>query len=283
LVSVLLLAGPARAAPLVADLSDHLVAITAGFAGADVLMFGAVEESGDVVMIVKGPSERVSMHRKSWIGGIWINTATMTFKEVPSFYAIASSRPLEEIASETLLARNEMGVERLKLELPRAKASPNLAQEWRRALVRNKQRDGLYSKEVEKISFLGERLFRSRVQFPANVPTGTYRVDVFLLKDDRVISAQTRTKCPLRDHCDFRGTDGRMVGPRRVPEEVSPSCPRSRARYPTGFSWWSWTIRRKWPWPCALPAGGRATPVGAWRCSMWSRIPISSIGWRSVT
>jgi uncharacterized protein (TIGR02186 family) len=190
-VSVLLLAGPARAAPLVADLSDHLVAITAGFAGADVLMFGAVEESGDVVMIVKGPSERVSMHRKSWIGGIWINTATMTFKEVPSFYAIASSRPLEEIASETLLARNEMGVERLKLELPRAKASPNLAQEWRRALVRNKQRDGLYSKEVEKISFLGERLFRSRVQFPANVPTGTYRVDVFLLKDDRVISAQT--------------------------------------------------------------------------------------------
>ena len=191
LASVLLLAGPARAAPLVADLSDHLVAITAGFAGADVLMFGAVEEPGDVVMIVKGPSERVSMHRKSWVGGIWINTATMTFKEVPSFYAIASSRPLDEIASETLLARHEMGVDRLKLELPRGKASPNLAQEWRRALVRNKQRDGLYSAEVAKISFLGDRLFRSRVQFPANVPTGTYRVDVFLLKDNRVISAQT--------------------------------------------------------------------------------------------
>jgi uncharacterized protein (TIGR02186 family) len=191
LAGFLLLAEPARAAPLVADLSDHLVAITAGFAGADVLMFGAIEEPGDVVMIVKGPSERVAMHRKSWIGGIWINTATMTFDEVPSYYAIASSRPLEEIASETLLARNEMGVERLKLELPRAKASPNLAQEWRQALVRNKQRDGLYSSEVEKISFLGERLFRSRVQFPANVPTGNYRVDVFLLKDDRVISAQT--------------------------------------------------------------------------------------------
>jgi len=191
LASVLLLAGPARAAPLVADLSDHLVAITAGFAGADVLMFGAVEEPGDVVMIVKGPSERVSMRRKKSIGGIWVNTATMTFEDVPSFYAIASSRPLEEIASETLLARNEMGVNRLKLALPRAKASPNLAREWRQALVRNKQRDGLYSVEVAKISFLGDRLFRSRVQFPANVPTGTYRVDVFLLKDNRVISAQT--------------------------------------------------------------------------------------------
>ncbi len=191
LATFLLLAGPARAEPLVADLSVHRVAITTGFAGAKVLLFGAVEEPGDVVVIVKGPAERLSMHRKSRIGGIWINTATMTFEEVPSFYAIASSRPLEEIVSESVLARNEMGVERLKLKLPRAKASPNLAQEWRQALIRNKQRDNLYITGAEKVVFLGERLFRTELTFPDNVPTGTYLVTVYLIKDRKVERAQT--------------------------------------------------------------------------------------------
>ncbi len=184
-------AGPARAAPLIADLSKHLVAITTGFSGAEVLLFGAVEDPGDVVVIVRGPPERVVMHRKSRIAGIWINTAKITYKNVPSFYAVASSRPLEEIAVEQVLARHEMGVERLNLRLPRAKASPNVAQEWRAALIRNKQRLGHYSRSVGEVTFLGERLFRSLVEFPANVPTGTYTVEVYLLEDGRVISAQT--------------------------------------------------------------------------------------------
>jgi uncharacterized protein (TIGR02186 family) len=115
----------------------------------------------------------------------------MTFAEVPSYYAIASSRPLEDIASESVLARNEMGVERLKLKLPRAKASPNLAQKWRQALIRNKQRDNLYSTGVEKVVFLDERLFRADVTFPDNVPTGVYEVTVYLIKDRKVESAQT--------------------------------------------------------------------------------------------
>ena len=89
----MLLATPAQAAPLVADLSKHLVAITAGFSGAEVLLFGAVDEPGDVVVIVRGPLRSVTMHRKSRVLGVWANTAKMTFEEVPSFYAIASSRP----------------------------------------------------------------------------------------------------------------------------------------------------------------------------------------------
>ena len=131
------------------------------------------------------------MHRKSRIAGIWINTSSMTFKSVASFYAVASSRPLAEIASEQVLARNEMGVENLKLELPRAKASPDIAALWREALIRNKQRMGHYASEPGQVNFMGERLFRSLVEFPANVPTGTYNIEVFLLKDGRVISAQT--------------------------------------------------------------------------------------------
>ncbi len=184
-------AAPALAAPLVADLSKHLVAITTGFSGTEVLLFGAIEDEGDVVVIVRGPPEKIVMHRKRRIAGIWVNTASITFKSVASFYAVASSRPLQDIASEQILARNEMGIEHLKLPLPRAKASPNIAEAWRQALIRNKQRLGHYASEPGQVTFLGNQLFRSLVEFPANVPTGTYKVEVYLLRDGRMISAQT--------------------------------------------------------------------------------------------
>jgi len=190
-VAVLTLSASSRADTLVADLSQHLVAITTGFAGADVLLFGAVEGHGDVVVVTRGPERPAVMHRKSRILGVWANTASMTFDRVPSFYGIASSRPLEEIAPATVLARNEMGVDRLRLALPRAKASPNVAAEWRAGLIRNFQKSGLYANSVRNVTFLGNRLFRTRITLPANVPTGTYQVQVFLLVDGRVVSAQT--------------------------------------------------------------------------------------------
>lgn len=182
---------PAKASTLVADLSRHLVAITTGFAGDQVLLFGAIEGEGDVVVIVRGPDRPVTLHRKSRVLGVWANTAQMTFDSVPSFYAVASSRPLEEVAPETVLARHEMGVSYLRLDLPRAKASPNVAAEWRAGLIRNFVRAGLYKPEVGQVTFLGNRLFRTRIELPANVPTGLYQVQVYLIQDGRAISAQT--------------------------------------------------------------------------------------------
>jgi len=190
-VALLAAAPPLRAAPLVADLSQHLVAITTGFTGTEVLLFGAVDEPGDVVVIVRGPDREIVMHRKSRVLGVWVNTAQMTFARAPSFYAVASSRPIAEVAPPALLARHEMGVEHLRLELPRAKASPNVATEWRQGLIRNQQSLGLYQTEVSPITFLGNRLFRARIALPANVPTGSYQVEVFLLRDGRVVTAQT--------------------------------------------------------------------------------------------
>lgn len=186
----LALVGPGRASPLVADLSKHLVAITTGFAGTDVLLFGAVEDPGDVVVVVRGPMTRHVLHRKSRIAGIWVNTSTMTFESAPSFFAVASSRPLEEVANEIVRERNEMEVGHL-IELPPAKASANVAAVWEEALIRNKAREGLYRIEPEKVSFSGPRLFRTDMFFPANVPTGSYQVNVYLLRDGDVVSAQT--------------------------------------------------------------------------------------------
>ena len=41
------------------------------------------------------------------------------------------------------------------------------------------------------VSFIGRRLFRTEIDFPANVPTGIYTVEVYLIEDGEVTSAQT--------------------------------------------------------------------------------------------
>ena len=191
---LLALPSPARAASdvLVVDLSQETVAITAGFAGTDVLLFGAIEGKGDVVVIVRGPDRPVVVRRKSRVLGVWVNTARMTFDRVPSFYAIASSRPLAEIAPETVRAREQMGLDHLRLDLPRAKASENVAAAWRAGLIRNHQRLGLYRSEIKPITVQFDRLFRAKLTLPANVSTGKYQVQVYLLRDGRVVSARSR-------------------------------------------------------------------------------------------
>ena len=190
LLILLLPAGSARAVDLVADLSEHLVAITTGFAGTEVLLYGAVERPGEIVVVVRGPETRTVMRRKSQVAGIWMNTASMAFEQVPAYYSVAASGPLSDIAEASELERLRIGLENLK-PAPLSIASANVVEQWREALIRNKQRAGLYVRRVGTVNFLADKLFRTRIAFPANVPTGIYLADVYLLRDGLVVSAQT--------------------------------------------------------------------------------------------
>lgn len=185
---------PARAAePLVADLSRHLVAITTGFAGTDVLLFGAVEDTasgGDVVVVVRGPNRAEIVRRKAHAAGIWLNSGLAEVRDAPSFYRVAAARPLAEIASPAVLERHQIGLAALDLDIRPRDDAADVGQ-YRDALIRLKQAEGLYGSHVQDIDFLGNRLFRTEVHFPANVPVGTYLVEVYLVVSGQVVSAQT--------------------------------------------------------------------------------------------
>lgn len=194
LVLVLAAASPlsraVAAEPLVADLSKHLVAITTGFAGTDVLLFGAVEGEGDVVVVVRGPNRAETVRRKDRQLGIWINSGSAEVANTPSFYRVAATRPLAEIAPPAVLERHQIGLDHIDLAI-QPEDGAGAPAEYRDALIRLKQGKGLYGDRVQDIGFLGQRLFRTDVHFPANVPVGTYLVEVYLLQGGEVVSAQT--------------------------------------------------------------------------------------------
>jgi uncharacterized protein (TIGR02186 family) len=180
----------ARAEGLVADLTSHLVAITTGFTGASVVLFGATDGPGDVIVAVRGPDREMAVRRKSRVAGIWVNTQEVTFGNVPSFYAVAASRPVAEILSSAAAAFYRLGVVNLRLTAT-TPAPSHVVDEFRNALERAQQRAGLFSERAGKVDFLGGRLFRTTITFPSNVPTGTYLVEVFLVRDKDVVGGQT--------------------------------------------------------------------------------------------
>ncbi|MBV9859013.1 MAG: TIGR02186 family protein [Alphaproteobacteria bacterium] len=183
-------AASATAEPLVADLTSHLVAITTGFTGASVVLFGATDGPGDVVVVVRGPEREMTVRRKSKILGIWANTRSVTFANVPSFYELAASRPIEEVLAPDTAALYRIGFGNLKIQ-PLSPARPDLVPTFTAALIRTQQRNALFATALGKVSFLGDRLFRATIAFPANVPTGTYLIEVFLIRNREVVSGQT--------------------------------------------------------------------------------------------
>jgi uncharacterized protein (TIGR02186 family) len=184
------LPGRADAQALVADLNNHLVAITTGFTGTSVVLFGATDGNGDVIVVVRGPERDITVRRKSKVAEVWVNTRQVTFQSVPSFYSIASNKPIDDIAPPAMRQLHQIGLDSLRLATE-ATLSPQEAEEFRTALLRNAARAGLYPSGIGQVRFLGDKLFRTDIRFPANVPTGTYLVQVFLVRDKAVVAGQT--------------------------------------------------------------------------------------------
>jgi uncharacterized protein (TIGR02186 family) len=197
LICAVMAPGAASAKDIVADLVVHRIEITSGFSGAELLLFGAVNDKGDAVAVVRGPNApgggllggTVEVRQKTRNLGIWMSGAHVRFENVPGFYAIAASRPLEEILTFDMLDRYQLGIGELKLPASEASA-PNIA-DFAAALLRIRERLGLYTEKVGHISFIGDRLFRTSFAFPSTVPTGIYNVDVYLVRDGKIVDAQS--------------------------------------------------------------------------------------------
>jgi uncharacterized protein (TIGR02186 family) len=193
LTLALLAVAPARAEPLIADLSSKEIRITTGFTGAELLLFGAMEAgAGDVVIVVRGPSRLEAVRRKTRVAGVWINGPAVTFEDVPGFYYVASTRPMAEIAKPNVLAPLQIGFDALRLDTAHDRDAKTKA-EYRAGMLRLLQNRDLYGAEHGAVTVIRDRLFRSSIRFPASTPTGEYNVTVYLFRDGKPVSTSETT------------------------------------------------------------------------------------------
>jgi uncharacterized protein (TIGR02186 family) len=191
---LLLLATPALGDEnLVSGVSQDLIQITSNYTGSDIVVFGDVEQQSraagrDIVVVVRGPDTVLTVRRRDRVAGVWINHDAASLSGMPAYYYLASSRPLKDIAPADTLARYGIGVASLEPDTVHAHHD---VEPFRQAALRLMSGQGLYREVPSGVEFLSETLFRAHVPVPASVTRGQYDVEVYLLRNGNVESAQS--------------------------------------------------------------------------------------------
>lgn len=202
LLAPLLMAQAAPKPVLVPDVSQRDIEIQYSFTGANLLLFGAIlypqgrlpddRKPTDIVVVVKGPTQSILMREKEKLGGlIWVNAERLRYRSAPSFYAIASSRPIAGLVDARTRAIYELGLSSLQLS-PASNAPLAEQDRFARGLVDLKRRAGLYVEAPGAVEITDGVLYRARLTIPARVPVGRFTAETFLIRDGRVLAAATR-------------------------------------------------------------------------------------------
>jgi uncharacterized protein (TIGR02186 family) len=185
-----------------ADISTRSVRVTSSFTGTEIIVFGSIEHGRpeyaasedlyDVVVVLEGTPEKLVARRKSNVVGLWINTQSMTFESVPSYYAISSTRPLDEIASPLVLRNHDIGFDKVSM-LPVGGWESGITtadlRKFKEAVIRLKNKTGLYVQSDYGVVFVGgASLFRTTIDLPANVPVGNLNARVMLFRKGQMLS-----------------------------------------------------------------------------------------------
>lgn len=181
---------------LVPEVSQDDVQVQQGFTGTELLLFGAIlDPSGtragrdyDIVVVLKGPTEPIAVREKARVGGIWVNADNTDFQSAPSFFAVASSRPIAEIVDERTAAIYELGLDYLQLS-PTGTIDPEEQTRFTAGLVDLRSRQGLYKEVTGGVQISEQVLYQARISLPSNVQTGTYTAETFAITRGRVIAS----------------------------------------------------------------------------------------------
>ncbi len=190
----------ARDPILVPEVSQHEVVVRTGFTGADLLLYGAVLQPDgtraaqnaryDIIVVLKGPSQAISLREKQRRLGMWINAESASYRSAPSFYALASSRPLDDISDEKTRAIYELGLDWLQLS-PIGSIEQEQQDHFAAGLVQKRVAAGLYRQDESGVTISQNVLYQARIPLPSSVITGRYRAETFALKDGRVVASAT--------------------------------------------------------------------------------------------
>ena len=187
----------AQAESLLFTLSDDAVEITSNFTGERIVVFGAVrgvpdvEPTYEVAVVVQGPAQDLVVRRKERLLGIWANRTAREFDDVPSYYVMHLSENFSRALDPSRLREYRLGV--TSLPFVQEATSEATAQAFAKALVDLKIARGLYDERKRAVEFLAPNVFRTTFFLPSDIPTGEYRVSVYLFRDETFLAGQTDT------------------------------------------------------------------------------------------
>ncbi len=192
----LVMLGAARDPILVPEVSQHEVQVRQGFTGTELLLYGAIlDPQGtragrdyDIVVVLKGPTQSITLREKQKHAGIWVNAASTRFRSAPAFYAVASSRPLDKIVDPRTAAIYELGLPFLQLS-PIGAIQTEEQIRFAAGLVQLMTDQKLYQEDPQGVTVNEQVLYQARIKLPSNVQTGSYTAETFALSHGVVVAS----------------------------------------------------------------------------------------------
>lgn len=190
---------------ILTGVSQDEVAITATFSGSELFVYGAIARSRflgesdappDVAIVIEGPSSPIIVRKKERIAGLWLNREAIRIAAAPSYYAVASTRPLDRMLNSGEDLRHRISLDNAVyiLGIPTSAQDP---EQFRRAAVRLRRNEGLYREAPGGVILRGGTLYQTTLELPANIIEGDYRIRVYLVREGRVID-QAQIQIPVR-------------------------------------------------------------------------------------
>ena len=197
---LLLTLGAARDPILVPEVSQHEIQVRQGFTGTELLLFGAIlnpdgtraARGYDIVVVLKGPVRSIVLREKAKVAGVWINADSTEFRSAPTFFAVASSRPIKDIVDDRTAAIYELGLPWLQLS-PIGAIDPAEQTRFAAGLVDLMQRQDLYQQNETAVTVSAGVLYQARIALPSTVQIGTYTAETFAISRGKVVAASSTT------------------------------------------------------------------------------------------
>lgn len=192
---LLLLSGPVAAESLVSTLSDDAIQITSNFTGERIVVFGAIRgippgaDDYNVAVVVQGPEQDLVVRRKERLLGIWANRSSREFESVPSYYVMHLSENFSRSVRPEQLSEYRLGLQ--SLSFVKSAETEAAARDFAQAVIDLKTRRGLYVQREGAVEFLDPGVFRTTFFLPSEIPTGEYRVSVYLFRGSSFLAGST--------------------------------------------------------------------------------------------
>ena len=174
------------------DLSENKIKIETDFNGKEIIIFGILNDGQETLITIKGPEKNALIQKKERILGFWFNTKQITYNNVPSIFFIASSANIEDILPDSTIIKEELSFDfLLENKLSKRNFISDLSlEDWKNNFVRIKKNKNLFKEyKVEKIE---NKLFQTRVFFPAESIPGEYKVNVYQIKNNIIINKKEK-------------------------------------------------------------------------------------------
>ncbi len=172
--------------PLLTDIVDKDINITASFDGAKIIIYGVVDKKlyKDSILIINvvGPSNHLKIRNKEKYLGVWLaGKDEIEFMNTPGYYAIATNSDNYNTLDINVLKKLQIGWENLNMNLNDSDIKK--IDNYKNTLKIFYKNRGLYNLD-NNIDVLGETLFRAEFILPPITPVGIYTIKSFLINND---------------------------------------------------------------------------------------------------